>query len=215
MQANGTRADQIRRGVYLECFTIAYNSLEAAIALFAGLLAGSIALVGFGLDSVVEVTSGAALLWRLHGDTDESKRARMEALALKTVGTCFLVLAAYVAYEAASTLLLTRPPEHSPAGIALAAVSLVVMPILARAKRRVARRIASTALSADARQTDFCMYLSAILLSGLVLNALLGWWWADPVAALVMVPVIAREGWNTVRGKSCCGCQTTSFHGAR
>jgi divalent metal cation (Fe/Co/Zn/Cd) transporter len=215
MQVTGTRADEVRRGVHLEYFTVAYNCLEAAIALFAGVLAGSIALVGFGLDSVVEVTSGAALLWRLHGDTDESKRARMEVIALKTVGACFLVLAAYVAWEAVSALLLKRSPEHSPAGIVLAAVSLVVMPILARAKRRVAYRIASAALSADARQTDFCMYLSAILLSGLLLNALLGWWWADPVAALVMVPVIAREGWNTIRGKSCCGCQTTSFHGAR
>ena len=206
MQAASTRAVQIRRGVRLEYFTIAYNSLEAAIALCAGILAGSIALVGFGLDSVVEVTSGAALLWRLHGDADESKRVRMEAIALKTVGACFLVLAVYVAWEAAGALVLKRAPEHSPAGIALAAVSLVVMPVLSRAKRRVARGISSAALSADARQTDFCMYLSAILLSGLALNALLGWWWADPVAALAMVPIIAREGWNTVRGKPCCEC---------
>ena len=140
VSTQGRTAHEIRRGVRLEYFTIAYNSLEAVIALVAGILAGSIALVGFGLDSVVEVTSGAALLWRLRGDTE-----RREAIALKTVGVCFLVLAAYVAYEAAESLLRQRPPERSAAGIALAAVSLIVMPLLARAKRRVAGRISSAA----------------------------------------------------------------------
>ena len=200
------RAGDVRRGIWLEYFTIGYNSLEAAVALAAGLVAGSIALVGFGLDSVVEVTSGAALLWRLHGDYDAAARERKEAIALKTVGVCFLVLAAYVAYDGGAALLLQQPPERSTAGIALAAASMVVMPLLSRAKRRVAGRISSAALHADSRQTDFCAYLSAILLAGLLLNALLGWWWADPLAALAMVPIIAREGWTTVRGKQCCGC---------
>src|SRR4051812_17234235 len=116
-----TRAIEVRRGVWLEYFTIAYNSLEAAIALVAGVLAGSIALVGFGLDSVVEVTSGAALLWRLHGDFDVVNRERKERIALKTVGVCFLVLAGYVTFEAGESLILRHPPEHSTAGIILAA----------------------------------------------------------------------------------------------
>ena len=206
MEGNGARFVQVRRGVQLACFTIAYNCLEGVIALAAGVLAGSSALVGFGLDSVVEVTSGAALLWRLRGDANETTRERREAVALKTVGVCFLVLAAYVAYEAAGALIVRRLPERSAVGIALAAVSLVVMPLLSRAKRRVAGNISSAALGADARQTDFCVYLSAILLAGLLLNALLGWWWADPVAALAMVPIIAREGWNSLRGKACCNC---------
>ena len=202
-----TRASDVRRGVWLEYFTIGYNSLEAVIALSAGVLAGSVALVGFGLDSVVEVTSGAALLWRLRGD-DVSRRATREARALKFVGACFLALAAYVAFEAGETLLLQHAPERSPVGIALAAVSLVVMPFLARAKRGVAARISSAAMHADSRQTDFCACLSAILLAGLLLNALLGWWWADPLAGLAMVPIVGREGWNALRGKSCstCGC---------
>jgi divalent metal cation (Fe/Co/Zn/Cd) transporter len=190
----------LRRGIRLEYVTIAYNSLEAVIALLAGVFAGSIALVGFGLDSVVEVTSGAALLWRLRGD------ARRETAALKTVGVCFLVLSAYVTYEAAEALYLRRVPERSAPGIALAAVSMFAMPLLSRAKRQVAGQIASAAMHADARQTEFCAYLSAILLAGL-LNALLGWWWADPAAALVMAPIIAREGWGALRGKRCCdGC---------
>uniref|UniRef100_Q01ZS9 Integral membrane protein n=1 Tax=Solibacter usitatus (strain Ellin6076) TaxID=234267 RepID=Q01ZS9_SOLUE len=201
-----TRAADVRRGVRLEYFTIGYNSLEAAIALIAGLLAGSVALVGFGLDSVVEVTSGAALLWRLHGDTDASRCAIREAWALKAVGFCFLALAAYVAYEAGESLVLQRAPARSPVGIALAAISLVVMPFLARAKRGVASRISSAAMHADSRQTDFCAYLSAILLAGLLLNALAGWWWADPLAGLAMVPIVAREGWNALRGRSCSGC---------
>lgn len=207
MPSGFTRAADVRRGVWLEYFTIGYNSLEAVIALTAGVLAGSVALVGFGLDSVVEVTSGAALLWRLHGD-DISRRATREAWALKAVGACFLALAAYVAFEAGKSLLLQRAPERSPVGIALAAVSLVVMPFLARAKRRVAARISSAAMRADSRQTDFCAYLSAILLAGLLLNALVGWWWADPMAGLAMVPIVGREGWNALRGKGCstCGC---------
>ncbi|MBI1898849.1 MAG: cation transporter, partial [Acidobacteria bacterium] len=190
------RTAQVRRGLRLEYATIAYNSLEAAISLVAGFVAGSIALVGFGFDSVIEVTSGLALVWRLRGDADEAHREVAERRALRVVGACFLALAVYVLYESAESLLRHEAPDRSIPGIMLAAVSLVVMPVLARGKRRIAASIESAALTADARQTDFCMYLSAILLAGLLLNALLGWWWADPLAGLVMAPIIAREGYD-------------------
>jgi cation diffusion facilitator family transporter len=198
------RAAAVRRGKRLEYLTITYNSLEGLIAIVFGLLAGSIALVGFGFDSVIEVTSGAALLWRLSADVDERKRERAEAISLKVVGVSFLALAAYVAYDAVSSIVRQEAPEESIPGIVLAAASLVVMPLLARAKHRVAAEISSRALRADATQTELCTYLSAILLGGLLLNALGGWWWADPVAALAMVPIIAREGVEALRGESCC-----------
>lgn len=174
------------------------------MALIAGFLAGSVALVGFGLDSAVEVSSGAVLLWRLRADAHEIRRERSERLALRLVGVCFIALAAYVGYEAVGSLISRSIPERSVVGIVLAAVSLVVMPILAKAKRRVAGWIDSSALVADARQTEFCTYLSAILLGGLLLNALFGWWWADPAAGLIMVPVILKEGVDGLRGKTCC-----------
>lgn len=198
------RTSLVRRGVTLEYFTIAYNSLEGLIAIVAGFLAGSIALVGFGFDSVIEVTSGAALLWRLHADTDEELRERVEAITLRIVGVCFLVLALYVGYEAISSLAYHEMPERSLPGILLAVASLIVMPLLAHAKRKVGRNINSGAMMADAKQTEFCTYLSAILLGGLLLNALFGWWWADPAAALVMVPIIAREGIEVLWGDTCC-----------
>ncbi len=199
-----SRASLVRRGRRLEYFTIAYNSLEGVIAIVAGLFAGSIALVGFGVDSVIEVTSGAALLWRLNRDVDEAGRERVEAITLKIVGVCFLALAAYVSYDSVTSLIRREPPEESIPGIMLAVASLIVMPLLVRAKRRVARGINSRAMTADAKQTELCTYLSAILLGGLLLNALMGWWWADPVAALVMVPIIAREGVEALRGETCC-----------
>lgn len=175
--------------------------LEAAVAVGAGVYAGSIALVGFGVDSLIESLSGGILLWRLRlHEADE----RREQLALRLVGVSFLVLAAYVAVEAVKSLYLRELPEASIVGIALAALSLIVMPLLARAKRKVAARLQSRALHADSRQTDLCAYLSAILLGGLGLNALVGWWWADPVAALIMVPIIAREGVEALRGEDCC-----------
>src|SRR6185369_5117677 len=129
---------------------------------------------------------------------------RMEAVTLRVVGVCFLALAAYVAYDSVSALLRREPPQESLPGIILAIASLIAMPLLARAKRRVAKGINSGAMFADARQTDFCVYLSAILLGGLLLNALLGWWWADPIAALVMVPIIVKEGIEGLRGEACC-----------
>jgi divalent metal cation (Fe/Co/Zn/Cd) transporter len=197
------RSQSVRRGRWLEYLTIGWNSLEAIVAIGAGLVAGSIALVGFGLDSIIEVSSGAALLWRLHMDAPE-KRERAEQIALKLVGISFLLLAAYVAFDAAKSLFKRKPPEASYVGIGLAALSLIVMPLLARAKRKVAASIKSRALQADSRQTDICAYLSAILLGGLLLNALLGWWWADPVAALVMIPIIVNEGIEALRGEICC-----------
>ena len=198
------RAAAVKRGRYLEYFTIGYNSLEGLIAVVAGLIAGSIALVGFGFDSLIEVTSGAVLLWRLHTDVNEERRERVEAISLRIVGACFVCLAIYVSYDSINSLIGREAPDESLVGIVLAAVSLVVMPLLVRAKRRVARAIKSAALIADSKQTELCTYLSAILLGGLLLNALLGWWWADPVAALVMVPIITKEGIEALRGDTCC-----------
>jgi divalent metal cation (Fe/Co/Zn/Cd) transporter len=195
---NIVRAENLRRGRRLEYLTIGWNSLEAVIAVGAGLFAGSVALVGFGFDSVIEVSSGAILLWRLSGSDER------ETLALRLVGLSFLALAAYVAFDAAKSLWFRESPEESYTGIALAALSLIVMPILARAKRRVAASLNSRALQADSRQTDICAYLSAILLAGLGLNALFGWWWADPFAALLMIPIIAKEGLEALRGEACC-----------
>lgn len=193
----------IRRGKLLEFATVGYNTLEGIVAVGAGLLAGSVALVGFGFDSGIEVVSGLTLLWRLYSDANEKKRERVESIALRIVGASFLLLAAYVAFDAGKSLLNREPPDESMIGIALASVSLVVMPLLVRAKRRIARAIGSRALEADASQTALCTLLSAILLAGLLLNATLGWWWADPVAALVMLPLIVREGLEGIRGDRC------------
>lgn len=199
-----TRECIAKRGVRLEYFTIAWNGLEGLVAVVAGGIAGSISLVGFGIDSFIEVTSGTTLLWRMSVDPDEHQRERSERLSIRIVGASFLALATYVAYEAVSDLLGRKVPNHSIPGIILACVSLVVMPILSRAKKRVGSELGSAAMRADARQTDFCVYLSSILLAGLLLNTALGWWWADPVAALIMVPIIAKEGVEGLRGNPCC-----------
>jgi len=199
------RADALRRGQLLEYLTIVWNLLEGIISVGAGLLAGSIALVGFGFDSFIESASGGALLWRLHLDRPE-RRERAERLALKILGVSFLLLAAYVAFEALGSLIKREPPEVTYLGIGIAALSLVLMPLLARAKRRVAKVLHSHAMEADARQTDLCAYLSVILLGGLFMNAAFGWWWADPVAALVMTPIIVREGIKALRGETCGDC---------
>jgi divalent metal cation (Fe/Co/Zn/Cd) transporter len=191
-------AGNVRRGRRLEYITIVWNSLEGIIAIGAGVIAGSIALVGFGIDSVIEVSSGAIILWRLVSGEHR------EELALKLVGVSFLALAAYVALDAIKSLWFFEVPDASYIGIGIAALSLGVMPILARAKRRVAAQINSRAMHADSRQTDLCTYLSAILLGGLGLNALFGWWWADPVAGLIMVPIIVNEGVQALRGETCC-----------
>lgn len=176
---------------------------EAGIAITAGIIAGSVALVGFGADSVIESLSGLVLLWRLQSHEVDERRER---LALRFVGVCFLILAAYVAFDAAHSLMRRETPEASLVGIVLSVASLIIMPLLARAKRRVAARLDSAALAADSRQTDLCAFLSAILLGGLLLNATLGWWWADPVAALIMVPIILNEGLKALRGEACTDC---------
>ncbi len=188
------------RGRRLEYLTLGWNSLEALLSIAAGLLAGSIALVGFGFDSVIEVSSGAVLLWRLRAGAEAERR---EQIALRLVGICFLALAVYITWDAVSSLIHRAAPHESYIGIGVAAASLIAMPLLARAKRRVARGLNSGAMQADSRQTDICAYLSAILLGGLLLNALLSWWWADPVAALLMVPLIAKEGVEGVHGRTC------------
>lgn len=192
------------RGQQLEYFTIGWNSFEGLVAVVAGVLAGSVSLVGFGVDSFIEVASGSALLWRMSMDADAHRREHIERITLRIVGACFLALAAYVAFEAIRDLLIRSAPEHSLPGILLACVSLVVMPMLSRAKRRVATGMQSAAMHADAKQTEFCTYLSAILLGGLLLNMIWGLWWADPIAALVMVPIIVKEGVEGVRGDACC-----------
>jgi divalent metal cation (Fe/Co/Zn/Cd) transporter len=192
------RANQLRAGRRLEYFTLGWNLTEAAVAIGAGLFAGSIALIGFGIDSLIESFSGGILLWRLQGTDTTEKRER---LALRLVGISFLLLALYVAFEAGKSLLRHDEPETSVVGIILSILSLIVMPLLARAKRRVAAKIDSRALYADSRQTDICAYLSAIVLGGLLLNALFGWWWADPIAALCMLPLIFREGIEAGRAR--------------
>jgi divalent metal cation (Fe/Co/Zn/Cd) transporter len=155
-----------------ECFTLGWNLTEAVVGIGAGVIADSIALIGFGVDSIIESFSGSILLWRLQFHKADEKR---EQLALKLVGISFFVLAVYVAADAAKTLIQREPPHASIVGVCLAAVSIIVMPLLARAKRRVAARLKSRALVADSRQTDLCAYLSGILFVGLILNALFGW----------------------------------------
>jgi len=199
-----SRQAAAHRGKRLEYFTIAWNSLEGLVGIGAGAIAGSISLVGFGIDSLIEVTSGAILLWRMAVDSDVEKRERTETISLRIVGACFLALALYVGSEAVVDLARKAAPAQSIPGIALAVVSLIVMPLLSRAKKSVGKALGSAAMKADARQTDFCVYLSTILLAGLLLNTTVGWWWADPVAALVMVPIVAKEGFEGVRSRRCC-----------
>jgi divalent metal cation (Fe/Co/Zn/Cd) transporter len=201
------RTAVVLRGRRLEYFTIGWNALEGLVAVVAGAIAGSISLVGFGIDSFIEVTSGSVLLWRMSVDAEVHRRELNERRALRIVGVCFLLLAAYIAYESALDLWSRRAPEHSIPGIVLACVSLVVMPVLSRAKRKVGRALGSAAMHADAKQTEFCTYLSAILLAGLLVNTLFGLWWADPVAALIMVPIIAKEGIEGLQGKACDECR--------
>ena len=197
------RTALVRRGLWLNYATIGYNALEAIVSIVAGLVAGSVALVGFGLDSIIEVTAAVAAQWRLRADLDPRRREQVEGVTLRVIGWSFLALAAYVFIDASKTLWSNERPERSIAGNVILAASVVIMPLLARAKRGVARQLSSRALEADAMQTSLCAYLSAIALAGVALNALVGWWWADPVAALAMTPIIAREGLEGVRGEAC------------
>jgi len=199
----GLRLHLAGRGKQLEYFTIGWNLVEGTAAIAAGMMAGSISLWGFGIDSFIEVTSGAALLWRMSVDANEDERERNERRALRLVGGCFAALAAYVGVESIHDLVSHRAPEHSFLGIFVALASLLVMPLLSRAKKRLSAALGSAAMRADAKQADFCMCLSLILLMGLALNALLDWWWADPAAGLVMVPIIAQEGYRGLKAENC------------
>ena len=201
----GSRPHLLRRGLRLEYLTVGWNVAEGFIAVGAGLAAGSIALIGFGVDSFVETVSGVVLIWRLsaeaRGRLDEEAVERVERRAERLVGVAFLLLAAYVAFEAVRSLLAQEAPDASPIGIVLTAVSIAVMLWLARAKRLVGEALGSRALIADSRQTAACWYLSLVTLTGLALNAAFGWWWADPVAALGIVVLLVREGVEALRGE--------------
>lgn len=198
-----------RRALRLVRVTAAYNVVEAGVALWSGVAAGSIALVGFGLDSVIECVAALALLWRLSlaaSGAAADRVERAERRVLRVVGATFLLLAAYVLAQSAWTLWARSAPAESPVGIALAAVSLVVMPLVSWGKLRAADALGSAALRAEAKETLACAYLSLTLLLGLVANAAAGWWWADPAAALLMVPWLVREGLEGVRGERCNDC---------
>lgn len=195
-----TATNHLHRGRILEYITVTWDIFEAVGSIVAAVLSGSVALLSYGIDSVIEVTSGSILLWRLQ---DGEKGEQREQLASRLVGWSLIALAIYILYDAGSSLILHNPPETSYFGIGIAAVSVILMPILARAKRKVAAGLNSKAMHADSRQTDICAYLSSILLVGLLLNVLFGWWWADPVAALVMVPIIIHEAREAFEGDEC------------
>jgi cation diffusion facilitator family transporter len=189
------RAFLLRRALWLSAFTVAWNVLEAAVAIGAALVSGSRALLGFGLDSIVESLSAVVLIWRLRAERQNPERAeQVEHRALRLIGVTFLVLATFVGIEAVRALFTRSEPEAPAAGIAITALSLVVMPLLAMAKGRVGTEMASRAVLADAAETMACVYLSITVLAGLLLNAAVGWWWADPVAALGVVVFLVREG---------------------
>jgi cation diffusion facilitator family transporter len=205
MSGLSARSALLRRGLLLEYLTVGWNILEGLIAIGAGLASGSIALIAFGVDSFVETISGVVLIWRLRaeegGGLDEEAIERVERRAEILVGISFLVLAAYVAFESLRTLIAAEAPEASPVGIVLTAVSIAAMLWLARAKREAGEALGSRALIADSKQTRACWYLSAVALTGLGLNAALGWWWADPLAALAIAVLLVREGGEALRGE--------------
>jgi divalent metal cation (Fe/Co/Zn/Cd) transporter len=205
MTATLSRPTLLRRGLLLEYLTVGWNIVEGIVAIAAGALAGSPALIGFGADSFVESISGAVLVWRLRseigGKLDEEAVERVEHRALRLVGVAFLVLAAYVVFESLRTLWIGEEPDASPVGIVLTSVSIVVMLWLARAKRRIGEALGSRALVADSQQTYACWYLSVAALAGLVLNAVFGLWWADPVAALVIAAFLVNEGREALAGE--------------
>jgi len=193
-----------RRLAYL---TVGYNLLEAAGSLLAAAWAGSSSLLGFGSDSLMESLSGLIIVWRFWSPPQcDGAAQRRERRAVLLIGLTFFVLAVYVAYESLEKLVEHRPPETSRLGIAVAGLSLVVMPLLYAAKMRIARRLHSASLAADARQTWFCMLLSAALLAGLLLHALAGWWQADPLAGLAIATLMLREGYRAVVTRKTCGC---------
>ncbi len=196
-----TKARLGRRAKLLAGLSVTYNVIEAVIAITAGIVAGSVALVGFGLDSVVEVSSGLIILWQFSHRLPEQR----EQQALRLMALSFFALAAYVTFESVRALVGSHEPDPSPIGIGIASASLVVMPFLSWAQRRTGKALGSNAVVADSKQTLLCTYLSAVLLVGLVLNQSLGWSWADPVAGLVIAAIAVREGREAWRGEGCCG----------
>ncbi len=202
--AGPTRAELLRHGLRLEYLTVGWNIIEGLIAIGAGIVSGSIALVGFGMDSFIESISGTVLIWRLREERRGATEERIELVERRAewlVGVAFLVLAAYVTIESLRSLIGGEAPDASPVGIVLTAVSIPVMLWLAAAKRRTGEALGSRALIADSKQTRACWYLSVVALAGLVANAVLGWWWADPLAALGIAVLLVREGWEAVRGE--------------
>jgi len=202
------RAHLLRRAIRLETLSLGYNVIEAVIAIGAGWIASSIALVGFGFDSAIETTSAVVVFLRLRAEANSRNPGesfeRDERRAERVVGATLIVLAIYVLYESVNTLIRMEEPAESPVGIVLAVLSVTLMPLLARAKLRTGKALHSRALIADSKETLVCTYLSFTLLLGLGLNAALGWWWADPVAALLMVPLIFREAREAWSGRACC-----------
>lgn len=194
------RAVLSRRVRLFVAATITYNVIEAIVAISAGTIASSTALIGFGLDSVIEVASATAVAWQFSGKDPEAR----ERTALKVIAVSFFALAAYVTVESVRTLFGADQAEHSTVGIVLAAVSLAVMPFLSYAQRRAGRELGSASAVADSKQTLLCTYLSGVLLVGLLLNSLLGWYWADPLVALVIAVVAVKEGREAWRGEHCC-----------
>jgi divalent metal cation (Fe/Co/Zn/Cd) transporter len=189
------RPQLLSRALQLAYFTVAWNVVEGLVAIWAAIAAGSDALMGFGLDSGVESLSGLVLIWRLTIERKDTARAEeVEKRALKLIGLTFFALAAFVGYQSVTTLLNGERPETSWVGIAVTILSLIVMPILARSKERVGEAMDSRAVLADSAETWACVYLSAVVLGGLALNAIFGWWWADPVAALAVVGFLVKEG---------------------
>jgi divalent metal cation (Fe/Co/Zn/Cd) transporter len=196
----------VRRGLWLNYLTIGYNTIEAVVSLVAGVVAGSVALIGFGVDCDIEVTASVAAQWRLRSDRDSVRRERVEWLTRRVIGGSFLALSAYVAVDSVITLWQREAPDPSVVGLGILVLSALVMPVLARAKRRVAVALGSRALEAEATQTSICAYLSVIALAGVALNTFAGLWWADPVAALAMVPIIAKEGLEGFGAEAACHC---------
>jgi divalent metal cation (Fe/Co/Zn/Cd) transporter len=189
------RPQLLSRALQLAYFTVAWNVVEGLVAIWAAIATGSDALLGFGLDSGVESLSGLVLIWRLNIEKKDTDRAEeVEERALKLIGLTFFALAAFVGYQSMTTLLTGERPESSWVGIAVTILSLIVMPILARSKERVGEAMDSRAVLADSAETWACVYLSAVVLAGLALNALFGWWWADPVAAIAVVGFLVKEG---------------------
>lgn len=198
-----------RRAQLLAGASVAYNVIEACVAVASGMVAGSVALIGFGLDSIVEVSSGLIILWQFRHRFPESR----ERTALRLMALSFFALVGYVTFESLRSLFVGHDADASPVGITLAALSLIIMPFLSWAQRRTGRALGSNAVVADSTQTLLCTYLSAVLLVGLVLNATLGWSWADPIAGLIIAAVALKEGIDAWQGKGCCCVPTMEADG--